>query len=132
MKGGPGINTLTKYDKLLKFMYDEYDRGNNASGHGERIQVLIAQFERSQGIRIGDAHDQMGAVSHFLRNGLIDAVDTLGNKITNPLRAYTIGRMQPTQRGRDYLQQKRIGTANAVASVSGTFLGKFLKSLFGK
>jgi hypothetical protein len=114
-------------------MYDEFNKGNNASGHGERIQVLIDHFERSsQGERIGDAHDKIGAVRYFLKNGLVDAVDTLGNKINNPRTAYTIGRMQPNQKGLDYLHQKRIGVANTIASVSGTFLGKFLKSFFGR
>lgn len=126
------MNTLNIYNKLLRFMYDEFNRGSNASGYGH-IRILIAHFERSsQGERIGTAYAKIGAVRYFLKNGFIDAVDTHGNKITNPLRAYAIGRMQPTQKGQDYLHQIRLGTANAVASVSGTFLGEFFKSLFGK
>ena len=114
-------------------MYDEFNRGVNASGYGEHIQILIDHFERSsQGERLGDAHDKIGAVRYFLKNGLIDAFDTAGNRISKPMTAYTIGRMQPTEKGRDYLRQKRMGVANAVASVSGTFLGKFFKSILGK
>jgi hypothetical protein len=114
-------------------MYDEFNSGNNASGRGERIHVLVDHFEsNSQGERIGDAHDKIGAVRYFLNNNLIDAVDTLGKKITNPRTAYTYGRMLPNQRGQEYLHQMKIGTANAIASVSGTFLGKFFKSLLGK
>ena len=127
------MGTLKTYDKLLKFMYDEFNKGNNASGHGERIQVLISQFQRSpSGERIGDAHDQIGAVSYFLKYGLIDAVDTIGNRISKPRTAYTMGRMQPTEKGRHYLHEKRLKVADDVASVSGTFLGKFFKSIFGK
>jgi len=124
------VSTLKKYDKLLKFMYDEFDRGNNASGHGEYIQVLIRHFEsNSQDNRIGNAYDQIGAVHYLVENGLIDASDNYGNKITMPMTAFHIGRMQPTEKGREYLQQKRIGVANAVASVLGTFFGKFTKSI---
>lgn len=128
------MNTLRNYDKLLKFMYDEFNRGNNASGHGERIQVLIDRFERSSpDNRIGvDAHDKIGAVSYFLRHGLIEAVDTRGNRIDKRMTAYNIGRMQPTEKGQNYLQQKRVVVANAVASVSGTFFGKLIKSIWGK
>lgn len=114
-------------------MYNEFNKGNNASGHGEYMQVLIQQFQRSpQGERIGNANAQVGAVRYFLQNGFINAIDTSGNRITNPLSAYTHGRMQPTQEGQEFLQNKVLGTANAVASVSGTFLGKFFKSMFGK
>lgn len=127
------MNTLKIYNKPLKFMYNEFNKGNNESGYGEHIQVLIEHFERSShDNRIGDAHAKIGAVRYFLKYGLIDAVDTLGNKITNPMTAYTIGRMQPTQKGQEYFQQRLIGTADAVASVSGTFFGKLLKSLLGK
>lgn len=126
------MNTLKLYRKLLKYMYDEYNNGNNASGHGEHIQILINQFQRSsRENRIGDAHDQIGAVSYFLKNGLIDAVDTSGNKISNSMTAYTYGRMLPTQKGIDYIRLGHIQTAEAVASVSGTFFGKLFKSIFG-
>ena len=122
------MNTLKKYDKLLKFMYDEFNKGNNASGHGERIQVLMNSFERiSDGNRIGDAKKKIGTVSHFLRNGWIVAVDTLGNEITNPRRAFTIGRMQPTQRGREYLEEKKISTVTRVASAIAEVIGRFFK-----
>lgn len=125
--------TTAKYDKLLKFLYDEYDRGHNASGYGERVSVLVQHFERSsQQNRIGDALEQMAAVSYLHDSGWIDLVDTLGNTITNPIRAFTIGRMKPTPKGRDYLQHKRIDSANTVASVSGTFFGKLFKAWFGK
>jgi hypothetical protein len=40
--------------------------------------------------------------------------------------------MQPTAKGEDYIQQKRLGHANAVASVLGTFVGKVAKSILGK
>ena len=127
------MKTLNKYDKLLKFMYGEFNRGNDASGYGEHIRVLIDHFEcNSQDNRIGDALDKIGVVRYYFRDGLIDAVDTLGKKITEPTKAYSIGRMQPTQKGRDYLQQRQMYTINAVASASGTLLGKLLKSLFGK
>jgi hypothetical protein len=127
------VSTLKKYDRLLKFMYDEFNRGENASGYGEYIQVLIQRFERSsQDNRIGNAHDQIGAVRYLVNKGLIDAVDVRGNRITIPQTAYLYGRMQPTIKGQEYLQQKRIGLANAVASVLGTFFGKFIKSILGK
>jgi len=127
------MNTLRNYDKLLKYMYDEFNRGNNASGYGEHIQVLIGHFENSsRGNRIGDANDQVGAVKYFLDNGFINALDTLGNRIISPREAYTYGRMQPTEKGKNYLQQKRIGAANTIASVLGTFFGRLIKSILGK
>ena len=127
------MSTLKTYNKLLKFMYDEFNRGRNASGMGEYIQVLIQHFERSsRGGRIGNAYDQMGAVRHFVDNGLIDAVDSKGNRITRARDAYLYGRMQPTIKGEDYIQHKRMGAANAVASVLGTFVGKVAKSMLGR
>ncbi len=127
------MSTLKNYDKLLKFMYDDFNRGNNASGHGEHIQTLIDRFERSsQGDRIGDALDKVGATRYFLKNGFIDALDTRGDKITSYIAAYSKGRMQPTEEGQNYLQQKRRSAANTAVSVSGTFLGKLIKSVLGK
>jgi hypothetical protein len=127
------VSTLKTYNKLLKFMYDEFNRGRNASGMGEYIQVLIQRFERSsRGDRIGNAYNQIGAVRHLIDNGLIDAVDSRGNRITRARDAYLHGRMQPTIKGEDYIQQKRMGAANVVASVLGTFVGKVAKSILGK
>jgi hypothetical protein len=131
--GGEETNKLKIYDRLLKYMYDEYNAGHNASGHGEYVRVLVAHFERiSESNRIGDAHAKRAAVDYLHKNGWISVVDILGNQIRNSIIAYGSGRMQPTQKGRDYLQQKRIDAANAIASVSGTFWGKFLRSLLGK
>jgi hypothetical protein len=127
------MSTLEKYDNLLKFMYDEFNEGRNASGHGEHIQVLISHFEsRSEDNRLGNVYAKEGAVRHFIRNGLIAAVDVQGSIITRARDAYRYGRMQPTTKGQKYLQEKRMGVANAVASVSGTFFGKFIKSILGK
>ena len=111
-------------------MYDEFDRGNKASGNGEYIQVLIQRFEESsQGTRIGNVYDKIGAVRYLIGNGLIDSLDDYGVKIIKTTTSFNIGRMQPTEKGREYLQQKRIGFANAVASVLGTFFNKFAKSI---
>ncbi len=127
------MSTSKKYDELLKFMYDEFNSGKNASGHGEYIQVLISHFQsKSEDNRLGNVYDQEGAVRHFIRNGLIAAVDVQGNIITRARDAYLHGRMQPTIKGQKYLQEKRMGVANAVASVLGTFFGKFIKSILGK
>jgi len=127
------MDTLKLYRKLLKYMYDEFNSGNNASGHGEHIQVLIDHFERvSAENRIGDAHDQIGAVSYLLKNGWIEAVDTNGRQISNARGAYVMGRMLPTEKGVNYLKQGRIETANTLASVLGTFFGKLFKTIFGK
>lgn len=127
------MSTLKKYDKLLKFMYDEFNRGKNASGHGQYIQVLISHFESmSEDNRLGNAYAKEGPVRHFLKNKLIAAVDVHGNRITRARDAYLHGRMQPTIKGQKYLQEKQMGVANAVASVSGTFFGKFIKSILGK
>ena len=122
------MNKSGEYDKLLKYMYDEFNRSSDAP----YIQVFIERFERSQGVSFGDAQNKIGAVLYFLENRLIDAVDLSGNRITSPREAYNSGRMQPTEEGRNYLQRKRIGTANAVAAVSGTFFGKLIKSILGK
>jgi hypothetical protein len=121
------MKTTTNFDKLLKYMYDEYEQGHNAHGRGEFVQVLVAHYERSSGNRIGDAHVQAAAVRYLQKNGWIDVVDILGNKITNSLRAYTTGRMQPSQKGLEYLRQKRLYTAEAAAKILGNFFGGFFK-----
>jgi hypothetical protein len=128
------MDTLKLYRNLLKFMYDQFNKGNNDSGHGELIQVLIENFERTSAEnRIGDdAQDQIGAVSYLLKNGWINAVDISGRSISNARTAYVIGRMLPTEKGKNYLQQGSIEKANTIASVSGTFLGKFFKSILGR
>ena len=126
------MNTLKIYDNLLKFMYGEFKRGNNASGYGEYIQILIKHFERdSQDNRIGDAHAQIQAVGYFLKNGWIEAVDISGNKITNPMTAYTTGRMQPTQLGRYYLQQRQLNAVTKVINTIAEAFGRFVKGLKG-
>jgi hypothetical protein len=96
--------------------------------------VLIENFERTSAEnRIGDdAQDQIGAVSYLLKNGWINAVDISGRSISNARTAYVIGRMLPTEKGKNYLQQGSIEKANTIASVSGTFLGKFFKSILGR
>ncbi len=97
------MDALKTYGKLLKFMYDESDKG---PGRNELILVLIQQFQRSpQGCRLGDALDQVEAVRYLITKGWIGALDPRGNKLGDPTRAYSIGRVQLTQRGRVYLQQ---------------------------
>ena len=122
------MDTLKLYLKLLKFMYAQFNSGNNDSGHGELIHELITKFERNSAEnRIGDPDDQIGAVSYLLKNGWIDAVDINGKKLSNARTAYVIGRMLPTEKGNSYLKQGKIDRANTIASISGTFLGKLLK-----
>lgn len=136
------METTAKYDRLLKFMYDEYDRGHNDHGHGQRVRILVDHFERtSEKNRIGNANDKRAAVDYLHNNDWINIVDTIGAKIIDSTEAYTIGRMKPTPKGLEHLKQNRkdtfnVDTANAVASVSGTFFGNFFghlfKILFGK
>ena len=118
------MKTFNNYDKLLQFMYTEY----NKQRHGKRVHVLVLHFER-QSIenRIGNANDKKAAVAYLHKNGWIEIVNNHGEKITDSTEAYSIGMMEPTQKGREYLRQKRIDIADAIASVSGTFLGKLFR-----
>jgi len=122
------MNKLKLYDRLLKYMYDEYNAGHNASGHGEHVSVLVNHFEGiSESNRIGDAHEKKAAVNYLLKNGWISVVDILGNPITNSTSAYVSGRMQPTEKGWEYLQQRRINAVTKIASSVAEVLGRFFK-----
>ena len=72
MEGGEEMNKLKIYDELLRYMYDEYNKGHHAAGHGEYVKVFISRFERTSGSnRIGNAHEQKAAVDYLRKNGWI-------------------------------------------------------------
>ncbi len=130
VEGGEVVKTTVKYDRLLNYMYDEYDIGHNDHKRGERVRVLVERFERnSQKNRIGNANGKKAAITYHHDRGLIDLVDTTGNTITDHNEAYVTGRMKPTQNGRDYLQKMQTDNANKIASDSGTFFGKLFKKV---
>jgi hypothetical protein len=120
------------YDKLLQFMYDEYDRKQGFHGYGERVRVLIARFERlSAKNRIGNANAKSGAIRYLHENGWIDIRDTNGNKLSG-LAAFSYGRMQPTPKGREYLEQRRTRGVMKVAGNIVELCGRLAKGLHGR
>ena len=124
------MKRTVKYDRLLMYMYDEWDTGHNDHKHGERVRVLVERFERnSPKNRIGNSNDKKTAITYLHDNSLIDVVDTTGKKITDLDQVYGTGRMKPTKNGREYLEKMQTDNANKIASDSGTFLSKILRKV---
>jgi hypothetical protein len=86
-----------KYDRLLVYMYNEWDAGHNDHKRGEKVRVLVERFEHNfPKNKIGSASDKKTAIAYLRDDGLIEVVDTAGKAITDPDQAYSTGRMKPT------------------------------------
>ena len=59
-------------EKLIGFIYDEYNRREVFRSHGEAASVVVAQFCRKYGIRLGDARAQLEYVRLLRKKGWID------------------------------------------------------------
>ena len=95
-----------KYKKLMEFIYDQYDKSDAFKGHGEHASVLVQQFQRSSGIRFGDANAQKSAMSYLLKQGWIEIVSIDGTRLGGAFY-YSKSRIKPTPEGIQLVEEGR-------------------------
>jgi hypothetical protein len=114
-----------KYEKLMEFIYDEYQKSDVARKYGKYASVLVAEFERSTGIDLGDAGSQLEPFRLLYDKGWI----TL-----SPKSLVSYARIKPTVEGIEHVEQRR-NPAKKVMKVSGDvaeIIGRGLKGFLGK
>jgi hypothetical protein len=125
------VKLSEKYEKLMEFIYGEYDKSNNFHGHGEYASVLVARFQRSSGIRFGEARAQLAAASYLLNQGWIEMVSIDGRRLSGVLDVAS--RIQPTRMGILHVEDRRsFGKAlTRAAGAAAEIIGRGLKGFKG-
>lgn len=122
-----------KYEKLMEFVYDEYDKGDTFKGHGEPAMVLVQRFQRFLGIRLGDAGAQKAAMNYLLKQGWIEIVSIDGTSLGGTFY-YSHSRIKPTPDGIEHVEHRRQpGQVLLKATDSAAeIIGRGLKGFLGK
>ena len=94
-----------KHEKLMEFIYDEYNNSSTFQGHGEFPIVLVERFQRASGIRFGDGYAQLAAIDYFLKQGWIEIVSINGRSLGGALHLYS--RIKPTHKGNLHVEEGR-------------------------
>lgn len=123
------MNTTKIYEKLMKFLYDKYERGGVFREYGEFAGVLVTEFERKTGLDLGNVYGQAAAIRYLGEQGWIKPVSPLGESIGGSVNSLSC-RVQPTPKGIDHVQRTR--NPVRVLLLAAEALGRFLKGFLGK
>jgi hypothetical protein len=122
-----------RYEKLMDFIYKEYERSNSFHGHGVYASVIVRQFQRYSGISFGDAGAQLSAINHIFMQGWIEIVTVNGSVLKGEeLDGYS--RIQPTREGMLHVEERRsLGkVVMKAASTTAEIIGRGLKGFLGR
>jgi len=121
---------ISKIDeRLIQFIYDEYQRHSVFQHYGQYPTVITKQFERRFGIDLGDAGAQLEAINRLLKQGWIETKPSRTNNIQLTDR---VRRLTPL--GIEYVEHSRkpgqalLGVAPTIAEM----IGRFFKGFLGK
>lgn len=122
-----------RYEKLMDFIYREYERSDSFKGHGEYASILVTRFQRYSGISFGDAQAQLSAIYHLLRQGWIEIVSVNGSVIRSN-KLYSHSRVQPTREGILHVEERRsLGKVVMKAALTtAEIIGRGLKGFLGR
>ena len=112
-------------EKLMEFIYDDYQKSDATRRAGKYASVIVAEFERQTGIDMGDAGSQLEPFRFLYNKGWI----TLSPKL---LVSYA--RVKPTIEGIEYIEAKRNPTRHIKEFLGDgvEMLGRGLKGFMGR
>jgi len=66
-------------EKLMTFIYDQYNSSDTFKSHGEHASVILIRFTRESGIRLGNARAQLEYMRLLKKRGWIEvaSVDSM-------------------------------------------------------
>lgn len=103
------MNISQKLDRLMEFIYDEYDNSSRFHQYGEYGSTLVSRFVRKTGINFGNAGAQAGAqldaIRLLLEQGFIEIVETSRTRIRPDLSILT--KIRPTPKGIQHVESRR-------------------------
>ncbi|AQY72714.1 hypothetical protein B1772_01180 [Dehalococcoides mccartyi] len=126
-------NTGDILEKLISFIYDEYNRRDVFKSHGEAASVVVSQFSRNYGIRLGDAGAQLEYIRLLRKNGWIEVV-ALDGSSTPRARLFSFSRIKPTPEGIQHVEERRKPgrVIKKATSDAAEITGRFLKGFLGR
>lgn len=120
-------------EKLMAFIYDEYNASDVFKSYGEHASVILTKFTRESGIGLGDARAQLEYMRLLLRRGWIEIV-TLNGSNRIGARLFTYSRIKPSLEGIKHVEERRqpgqavVKIASSVAEI----IGRGVKGFLGK
>lgn len=120
-------------EKLMGFIYDEYNRSDTFKSYGEPASVIVTEFIRESGIELGDAGAQREYMRLLKKKGWIEVVSLDGSSKPGA-RLFSISRIKPTLEGINQVEQRR-QPGQALLKATSTvaeIIGRGLKGFLGK
>ena len=120
-------------EKLMEFIYDEYNRSDAFKSYGEYASVILSRFTDKSGIRLGNAGAQQEYMRQLLRLGWVEIV-TLNRSGRIDTRLFGHSSIKPTPEGIKHVEERRqpgqavLKIASSVAEI----IGRGLKGFLGK
>ena len=114
-----------KYEKLLEYIYDDYENNETSRSYGVYASLIVTQFERNKRIDLGGPKSHLEAIRYLYQNGWIRK---------NTKNIYTSTKIKPSPEGIRHVEDRRshaktfIKTAGNVAEI----IGRGLKGFFGR
>jgi len=93
-------------EKLMKFIYDEYNKSSTFKTYGEFASVLVGRFRDRLRIELGDAAAQLEAMQRLIERGWIETV-SLGGKRIGRTHLNVVSRIKPTVTGIRFIEEKQ-------------------------
>jgi hypothetical protein len=126
-------NTSNILEKLMAYIYDEYNRNDTFKKHGQHSRVLCLGFERASGISLGYAGAQQEYIRLLLKNGWIEMVSIHGDSDPKA-KLLSFSRVKPTIAGIKHVEETRQPGRSymKIATNSAEIIGRFLKGFTGK
>lgn len=120
-------------EKLMAFIYDEYNRSDTFRSYGESASVILSRFTSKYGIRLGDARAQLEYMRLLKKRDWIEVVSLDGSSKIGA-RLVSFARIKPTPEGIEHVEQRRQpGQALLKAATTGAeIIGRGLKGFLGK
>jgi hypothetical protein len=117
---GKEMKTGEVMEKLMEYIYDEYNRDSAFKSHGQGIFPLTSGFGRVTGIYLGDAYDQREYIRLLVSKGWVCYV----NKV----------RIKPTIAGIEHVEERRNMTKKLfkVTADLSEIAGRAVKGFLGK
>jgi len=125
--------TTAVLEKLMTFIYDQYNGSDTFKSHGEPAGVIVTEFIRVSGIELGDAGAQREYMRLLKKKGWIEVVSLDGSSKPGA-RLFSFSRIKPTLEGINHVEERRQPgqTLLKVTSTAAEITGRVLKGFLGK
>jgi hypothetical protein len=127
------VKTGDILEKLMAFIYDEYNRSDRFRAYGEGASVILRRFTSKYGIRLGDIRAQLEYMRLLKKKGWIEVVSLDGSSKIGA-RLVSFARIKPTFEGISHVEQRR-QPGQALLKASSTaaeIIGRGLKGFLWK